>query len=145
MSILADFHMHTHHSGDSEAPMKDMIESAISKGLTHICFTEHHDSDYPTCYDLLDLPFILDPVPYREEYLRYKEAFAGKINIGFGVEIGMQTQIAKENLAFVKEQPYDFVIASQHLVDKRGGGRTVKADIKLFENAESVRAVCVQR
>ncbi len=36
-------------------------------------------------------------------------------------------------------------VISQRLVEKKGGGRTVKADIKLFENAESVRALCRER
>lgn len=36
-------------------------------------------------------------------------------------------------------------VISQRLVEKKSGGRTVKADIKLFENQESVRALCVQR
>ena len=36
-------------------------------------------------------------------------------------------------------------VISQRLVEKKGGGRTVKADIKLFENAESVRALCKER
>ena len=119
MAILADYHMHTHNSGDSDAPMEDMIESAIQKGLTGICFTEHQDADYPTGYDLPEFPFILDVDAYRKEYLQYNELYADKINIQFGVEIGMQTQVVDENLEFVKKGNFDFVIASIHLVDKK--------------------------
>ena len=46
MSIKADFHLHSNFSGDSYTPMKDMIESAITRGLTHMCITEHYDPDY---------------------------------------------------------------------------------------------------
>ena len=63
MSILADYHMHTHNSGDSDAPMEDMIKSAIDKGLKQICFTEHQDEDYPTCYDLPEFPLSLTQIP----------------------------------------------------------------------------------
>ena len=45
--ILADYHLHTSFSSDSESPMEDMIKNAISLGLKTICFTEHHDIDYP--------------------------------------------------------------------------------------------------
>ena len=46
MAILADYHMHTSFSGDSEAPMESMIEKGIALGLKHMCFTEHMDMDY---------------------------------------------------------------------------------------------------
>ena len=45
--ILADYHLHTSFSSDSESPMEDMIKKAISLGLKTICFTEHLDLDYP--------------------------------------------------------------------------------------------------
>ena len=37
-----DLHTHTLHSGDSEADPRDMVESAIEKGLHGIAFTEHY-------------------------------------------------------------------------------------------------------
>ena len=46
MAITADYHLHTHNSGDSTAPMEDMIKKGISLGLTTMCFTEHMDMDY---------------------------------------------------------------------------------------------------
>lgn len=36
-------------------------------------------------------------------------------------------------------------VISQRLVEKKGGGRTVKADIRVFENAEEVRELCIKR
>ena len=46
MAVKADFHMHSDFSGDSSAPMEEMVQRAVSLGLTHICITEHHDPDY---------------------------------------------------------------------------------------------------
>ena len=117
--LPADYHMHTHNSGDSKAPMEDMIRSAIEKGLSEICFTEHLDMNYPLLPDLPPDPFMLDVDAYFSEYLLYKEKYQDQIAIKFGVEIGMQNDCYKENLAFVKEHDFDFVIASQHLVDKK--------------------------
>ena len=45
--ILWDCHMHSSFSADSETPMEDMIQAAISRNLSGICFTEHFDPDYP--------------------------------------------------------------------------------------------------
>ena len=50
MPITADYHVHSYFSGDSDTPMEQMIQTAISKGLKHICFTEHQDFDFP--YDM---------------------------------------------------------------------------------------------
>ncbi|WP_022764597.1 histidinol-phosphatase HisJ family protein [Butyrivibrio sp. XPD2006] len=119
MSITADYHMHTHHSGDSTAPMEDMIKSSLDKGLKEICFTEHQDADFPDWYNLPEFPFILDTNAYREEFLHYKELYAGRIDMKFGVEVGMQTHIAAENTEFVQKGDYDFVIASIHLVNRK--------------------------
>ena len=47
MSIQSDFHLHSSFSGDCDAPMDQMIQSGIAKGLQSMCFTEHNDFDFP--------------------------------------------------------------------------------------------------
>jgi histidinol-phosphatase (PHP family) len=116
--LFADYHMHSHNSGDSKAPMKDMIESAIEKGLKEICFTEHMDLDFPLLPDLPPDPFNLDIRSYKEELYKYKEIYKDKINVKFGIEVGMQPQIAKQNAEVIRNEDFDFVIASIHLVDR---------------------------
>jgi histidinol-phosphatase (PHP family) len=119
MSILSDYHMHTHHSGDSTAPMEDMIKSSIDRGLEEICFTEHVDFDYPEIYDGVNKDtFTINTQDYREEVFRNREKYKDSIHIGYGIEIGMQEYLAKENSDYIKENNFDFVIASQHLVDR---------------------------
>ena len=51
MSIKADCHLHSSHSGDSDASMEEMIQKGIALGLTHMCFTEHNDFDFPVSED----------------------------------------------------------------------------------------------
>ena len=41
--VLADYHVHTQFSDDSETPMEDAVLHAIAVGLGEICFTEHID------------------------------------------------------------------------------------------------------
>ena len=119
MPITADYHIHSHHSGDSTAPMEEMIKSALEKGLAEICFTEHLDLDYPDCPDLEPGAFDLDVKTYTNDLTSLSDKYKEKIAIKFGIEIGMQTQISHENLEFSKCDDFDFIIASQHIVDHR--------------------------
>ncbi len=41
--MLADYHVHSEFSDDSEYPMKQVVEDAIALGLDEICFTDHVD------------------------------------------------------------------------------------------------------
>lgn len=61
--MLWDTHMHTHHSGDSDALMPDMIQAAVRQNLDGICFTDHFDYDYPDDPNL----FLLDFDSYIKE------------------------------------------------------------------------------
>ncbi len=115
MNITADYHMHSEHSGDSTAPMRDMIESAIQRGFTEICFTEHMDLDYPDGPDNPAGLFEIDADAYRKDFLKCKEEYEGKISLHFGIELGLQPQITRENAEFLNKYPFEFVIGSNHL------------------------------
>ena len=41
--MLADYHVHTNFSPDSDYPMQQVIEDAIELGLDEICITDHID------------------------------------------------------------------------------------------------------
>ena len=100
----ADYHVHTAFSCDSEVPMEEMIKTGINKGLTEIAFTDHVDFDprYPfTDYNKY-IPFI------KELQEKYKD----KINIVFGVEVGLENRWADKINPFIAEFPFDFVIGS---------------------------------
>lgn len=119
MSITADFHTHSNFSGDSQAPMEDMIQRAIDLGLDTICFTDHHDDPYPYNHGELRDLFLLNIKDYRSEFLVMKERYREQINVLFGVEIGLQAKYAAVSSEFVHENDFDFVIASSHLADER--------------------------
>ncbi len=110
--MLYDAHMHTHHSGDSDAPVEDMIKAAIEKGLDGICFTDHFDYDYPDEPDL----FLLDFDAYYKEVSTLREKYADRLPIRWGIEIGLQPHITKVNCDVTARYPFDFVIGSSHVV-----------------------------
>lgn len=111
--MLWDTHMHCHFSGDSEASPRDMIESAIRKGLSGICFTDHLDLDYREAPGYFDLDF----ENYHAEIMPLKEEYNHRIDILWGIELGLQPHVAHENTKVLATYPFDFVIGSSHLVD----------------------------
>ena len=112
MSITCDFHLHSNFSSDSDTPMEDMIQAAIKRGLKTICFTEHMDLDYPEeCGS-----FQADIPAYKQEICRLQSVFQDIIDIRFGIELGMQPHLGPRCAALAHEYPFDFIVASQHLV-----------------------------
>lgn len=106
----ADYHTHSSFSIDSDAPMENMIISAISKGLNEIAFTDHVDFD--NRYPFTDYNKYIPIIMYLRE--RYKD----KIHIVFGVEIGLENQWADKINPFSREFPFDFIIGSSHAAQK---------------------------
>ncbi|MCR4989784.1 MAG: histidinol-phosphatase HisJ family protein [Lachnospiraceae bacterium] len=118
MAIKADFHMHSNNSTDSKEPMENMISKAIELGLDTICFTEHHDIDFPKLPEREDeeAPFLLNTDSYLYELLGLRNKYADSINVLFGVEIGIQPHLRRELAVYAKSYDFDFIIASTHLV-----------------------------
>lgn len=114
MAILTDFHTHSYFSGDCDTPMEDMITKALSLGITHLCFTEHYDPDYPLIPGE-NLNFHLDTKRYRSEFLTLREKYQDQIQLLCGVEAGIQAHLWEHLNYFVSRSPFDFVIASSHL------------------------------
>ncbi|HJB30108.1 MAG TPA: histidinol-phosphatase HisJ family protein [Candidatus Blautia faecavium] len=112
--ILWDCHMHSYFSADSETSMEDMINAAVSQGLTGICFTEHLDPDYPPTLDALE--FSLNLPVYHEELLLLKEKYENKISVRFGIELGLQPHLGTYFSSLIHKYPFDFVIGSSHVV-----------------------------
>ena len=113
MPVLADCHLHSSFSGDSEAPMNAMVQQAIAKGLKTICFTEHNDFHFPG-----ENPhqFELNPDSYLYDLLRAREKYQDQIEILFGVEIGLQEEAAPLNMQLANGYDFDFIIGSMHII-----------------------------
>ena len=117
MAIISDCHLHTSFSGDSEAPMDNMIQKAISLGLKEITFTEHMDFDFIYEDGEPEGFFEVDTDSYMKTLLEYRDKYSDRIKINFGIELGMQTHINEKNKAYAKKYPFDFIIASSHLAE----------------------------
>ena len=114
MAITADFHNHTSFSSDCKIPMEEMIQKGISLGMTHLCFTEHMDPDYPVSGD--GLTFLLDTDAYRSRFLELKEKYSSNIELLWGVELGIQPHLYEQLHTYASSYPFDFIIASSHVL-----------------------------
>lgn len=113
--IIIDYHTHSSNSADSETPMKLQIESAISKGIKHLCITEHMDIDFPA--EKYNISFDLNTEKYIEEYKTNKKIYENRIDLSFGVELGLQSHIKPKLENYVNQYSFDFIIGSAHLCD----------------------------
>jgi len=114
MAILTDFHTHSHFSGDCDTPLEDMISRAVSLGMSHLCLTEHFDPDYPV-KEGENLNFHLDTENYRKDFLSFQDKYKDKIQLLWGVELGLQDHLFEFLDAYTKKHPFDFILASSHL------------------------------
>ena len=132
--MLADYHVHTCYSDDSEYPMEDVVKDAIALGLEEICFTDH--VDYGVKRDWDDPRGMLyrrggpgepermalanvDYPRYAAEISALKERYRGQIALKMGMEFGMQTHTVLRYEKLYSALPFDFIILSVHQVEDR--------------------------
>lgn len=118
MPVRADYHLHSSFSGDSQTPMEEMIRKGIELGLTDMCFTEHMDLHFPVSEISPAGIFEVNTDSYLYDLIRYREAYADRIALHFGIELGVQPHITRECAQYIKSYDFDFVIASSHLAEK---------------------------
>ena len=114
--ITSDFHMHTAFSTDSKATVKSMVDSAIEKGLQAVCITDHYDEDFPFYEEMGEGAFTFDPENYFRELEALKNEYVGKIDIGIGIETGLQQHLGPFYKGMTETYPFDYVIGSVHVV-----------------------------
>lgn len=110
---MIDCHVHTNISHDGITKMSDYIAHAKEKGVNEITFTEHWD-DYKGLQTKLKT---LDVEKYKEKYFKYKDDKILKTN--FGIEIGLQPDIVDKVKNMVELYPFDFIIGSSHITNKK--------------------------
>ncbi len=119
MPIVSDFHLHSSCSGDSTADMESMILRGIQLGLARMCFTEHHDIDIPPSPEAPVNIYLLDTDAYLALFRKMRSKYEGRIRLSFGVELGLQPQVAAKNAAYVRGHAFDFLIGSSHVCHGR--------------------------
>lgn len=117
--MLCDCHLHTCFSGDSETPVQAQLDRAISLGMHAVCITDHHDWDAPDEQGRKSDRFLLDFPNYIPALREIREEYRGKLDMGIGVELGLQLHARQdtENVMKLYGDALDFIIGSIHFVD----------------------------
>jgi len=113
--MRADLHLHSSFSEDSDTPMEEMILAGIQHGFHTLCFTEHMDFDFPPG----EFTFMVDTKAYSDHFFCLKEQYRNQIELLFGIELGLQPHLNDRLSDYLKDWPFDFVIGSSHVVNRK--------------------------
>lgn len=111
--MLADYHLHTHNSDDSNVLMEEYAKRALELGFKDICFTDHVE------YAMMS-SIVRGEKDYYGEYKEVLKKYGNKLNLKFGAEFGIQTDNIKFFEDFYNKYPFDFILLSCHTVDGLG-------------------------
>lgn len=128
--MYADYHLHTYYSDDSDYSMEQLVQDAISKGLSEICITDHVDygikgdwEDQTTVWqpeEKRNRPVMNVKYPaYHTEIGRMQRKYAGRITIREGMEFGIQAHTISAYRKLFAAYPFDFIILSCHQVEDK--------------------------
>jgi histidinol-phosphatase (PHP family) len=107
---MQDYHIHSDYSTDSEQKLAGICEKAVEQNLSEIAITDHIDIDYP-----YDLHFGFDFDARSAEMEAVQKKFSS-LAIKQGVEIGITPETKKDYVNIINHHPFDFVIASVHVL-----------------------------
>lgn len=104
--IRANYHTHTTFCDGKNSP-EEMVEAALSLGMTALGFSGHSYTEYDPCG--------MDPdtcKAYRQDILRLRQIYSGRIDILLGLE--------QDICSAPPDYPYDYLIGSVHGILKDG-------------------------
>ena len=110
---MFDCHIHSNFSADSKMNVVEACENAIQLGLEGIAFTDHLDLDYPDT----DESFNIDYNEYFSSINGIRGDYNGRLNVLRAIEAGIQSHVLDETLKIVEGFPFDYVLASVHVID----------------------------
>ncbi|MCM1578888.1 MAG: histidinol-phosphatase HisJ family protein [Ruminococcus sp.] len=110
--MYADCHVHSAFSGDSDTPLRQQLDRAVSLGMEQICITDHNDFDV-----ISDIDFNLAYEGYFAGLFRLREEYSPKIKVLCGVEQGLQEHLGEYLAKTAQNYPFDFIIGSVHFID----------------------------
>lgn len=125
--MLADYHVHTQYSDDSEYPMEQVVKDAIARGLHELCFTDHVDYGVKVDWDSGKEVRYREGQPYANvDYPKYfahirdlQARYGDQITLKAGLEFGIQVHTIPQFRALFQKYPLDFVILSVHQVEDK--------------------------
>ncbi|MBE6688224.1 MAG: histidinol-phosphatase HisJ family protein [Ruminococcaceae bacterium] len=111
---IVDYHIHTEYSFDWSTLLPgrvfDICDGALKNGVTQIAITDHLDVNTVYSGELI----MLDTKQVREDVMRAKKAYEGRLDIIYGIELGQPHQVPQFASEILKNNKYEYVIGSYH-------------------------------
>ncbi len=134
--IMFNLHTHTTRCCHATGSDEEYVISAIRNGYTLLGFSDHVPYIYPNGYysGMRMLPG--EAEEYALSVKNLKEKYKDKIEILQGFEVEYYPQLFENEIAFLKEIGYDYLILAQHFLDNEyedksiySGAPTLKEDV----------------
>ena len=106
---LADCHLHTHHSPDSESGLRDVCEAGLRAGLSALTVTDHVEMSW-----FVGGGYDRSSAASFEETSRFAAEYRERLLILRGVELGEPLEDQEAAEALLNSHDYDFVLGSLH-------------------------------
>lgn len=114
--MQSDYHIHTFLCGHASGKPEDYVATAVQKGITEICFTDHAPA--PCGYDPENRMTIVSFPEYRKIVSSLQKD--SPVNILYGIEADFYDGCMDFLPAWLNEQDFDIVLGSVHYIDKWG-------------------------
>lgn len=111
---IVDYHVHTQYSFDWSPQLPgrivDICEGALKNGVSQIAITDHMDANTMASGELT----MLDAAHMREDVMRAKKEYEGRLDIIYGIELGQPHQAPELAQKILDNYDFEFVIGSYH-------------------------------
>lgn len=122
--MKANYHTHTVRCRHASGTEREYIETAISRGLTDLGFSDHCPMPFPNEYRSGHRMDVEEFPEYIETLLALREEYADRIKIHIGLEVEYYPLVFPDFLKLISPYPVDYLILGQHLLgnefDRKG-------------------------
>jgi Histidinol phosphatase and related hydrolases of the PHP family len=121
--MTVNYHTHTTRCRHASGTERDYIETAISRGLTTLGFSDHSpyyfDGDYYSGFRMRREEL----ADYYETLISLRDEYKSKIDIKIGLEAEYYPKYFDKFLALIEPSKLDYLILGQHFLDNETEGR----------------------
>ncbi len=119
--MIANYHTHTWRCNHATGTEREYVEGAIRNGIQILGFSDHTPYFFPGDYysHFRMRPEQLED--YVQTVLGLKEEYKDQIQIHLGLETEYYPDLFPELIAFLRQQPVEYLLLGQHLLGNEVG------------------------
>ena len=111
--MMTNFHTHSNYC-DGKAPLREMVDCAVSHGFTAWGFSGHGPLPFKNTYSITDYD------GYCREVRALQEEYRDRIEISLGLEIDYVPGMLEDFTPLIEQGHLDYTIGSVHLIPAPG-------------------------